>query len=266
MVKIKVPDIPLKPEEKIPRLIHYCWFGGKPLPALAKRCIKSWKRHLPDYEIILWNEKNFDMHAHHYTNEAFVEKKWAFITDYVRLYALYHYGGIYMDTDVEIIKPIDIFLKHSAFSSFESPFHIPTGLMASAKQNIWIKTLLDDYKNKHFINEGNKPLITNTVVITAISQKEFGLQIDNSYQVLKGDVHIYPSDYFCPMNWALEKIEITKNTYAIHHFSGSWIEGKEKIKYIKFRKKAGNILEKMLGSNSYNIIAKHTWRKFLNLK
>jgi len=171
---------------------------------------KSWKKYLPDYKIILWNEKTFDVNAHHYTKEAYNAKKWAFITDYVRLYVLYHFGGIYMDTDVEIIKPIDPFLKHSAFSSFESPVQVPTGLMASSKQNIWIKTLLDYYENAHFLDaDGNPVLVPNTVVITDISQKLFGLKLNNSYQVLEGDVHIYPSEYFCPMNWELSKIETT---------------------------------------------------------
>lgn len=264
MIKKQVPKILLKPGEKIPRIIHYCWFGGKPLPALAKRCIKSWQRHLSDYQIFLWNENSFDITAQPYTKEAYQLKKWAFITDYVRLYVLYHYGGIYMDTDVEIIKPIDIFLKHSAFSSFESPERIPTGLMAAAKCNLWIKTLLEYYENKHFIDD--EELVPNTIIITDISKNEFGLQINNAHQILKGGVHIYPSDYFCSTNWQLGRAEITKNSYAIHHFAGSWIEGKEKEKYIRFRKRAGKVLEKVVGANAYNMIAKYSWRKYLKLR
>ena len=131
MIKIQIPETPLNPNEQIPRIIHYCWFGGKPLPSLAKKCLKSWKKYLPDYKVICWDENSFDVYAHPFTKEAFESKKWAFITDYVRLYVLNEVGGVYMDSDVEVIKPIDEFLINSAFSSFESPYLIPTGLMAS---------------------------------------------------------------------------------------------------------------------------------------
>ena len=124
----------------IPKTIHYCWFGGNPLPKLAKKCIKSWKKYCPDFEIIEWNEANFDISsAPLYVRQAYEAKKWAFVTDYVRLYALTSYGGIYMDTDVEVIKPLDFFLNHDAFSGFESEKSIPTGIMASKKGNIWVK-------------------------------------------------------------------------------------------------------------------------------
>ena len=135
MIKIQLPTFELKQNEKIPRLIHYCWFGGKPLSPLAKKCIRSWGKFLPDYTLVCWNENSFSFSSHPYTKESYEAKKWAFITDYVRLYVLYNYGGIYMDTDVEIIKPIDKFLIHGAFSSFESPVQIPTGLMASSKNS-----------------------------------------------------------------------------------------------------------------------------------
>lgn len=265
----KITELDIEPNdgEIIPRLIHYCWFGGKPMPSLAKRCIRSWNKNLHGYKLMLWNENSFDIESHPYTNEAFQAKKWAFITDYVRLYALYNYGGIYLDSDVEILKPIDRFLNHSAFSSFESPFHIPTGLMAATKHNYWIKVLLEYYENRHFFDkDGIANLTANTEVITQISKDYFGLRIDNSYQVLKGDVHIYPSDYFCPMNWQLGKIEVKLDTYAIHHFSGSWIEEKEKIKYIKLRKRVGRITEEIIGGKLYNQIANLTWRRFLTLK
>jgi mannosyltransferase OCH1-like enzyme len=263
MIKLNVKEKSLLENEKIPRIIHYCWFGGKPLPSLAKKCIKSWKKYLPDYQIIRWDEDSFDILAHPYTKEAFENKKWAFITDYVRLYVLYEIGGIYMDSDVEIIKPLDKFLQHSAFSSFESPYHIPTGLMASSKNNNWIKVLLQYYDNRSFLDSEKTPnLTTNTVVITEISQEQFNLKIENRYQVLLDDVHIYPSEYFCPMNWSIKKIEPTENSYALHHFAGSWIEGKEKEKYIKFRKKLGVYFINIIGNSFYNKIADKTWRKF----
>lgn len=267
MIKIELPKIALKEDERIPRIIHYCWFGGKPLPKDVKKYIKTWKKYLPDYKIICWNEDSFDVFAHPYTKEAYESKKWAFITDYVRLYVLYHFGGIYMDSDVEVTKNLNVFLKHAAFSSFESPHLIPTGLMASERNSFWIKTLLEYYENKHFVDEFGKPeLIANTIIITDISKAQFGLEINNKYQVLSSDVHIYPNDFFCPMDWALQKIVTTDNTYAIHHFAGSWIEGKEKNKYIKHRKRAGVLLGKIIGGKLYRVIAENTWRKYLDLK
>jgi mannosyltransferase OCH1-like enzyme len=267
MIKIELPQTKIRHNEKIPRIIHFCWFGGKALPSLAKKCLNSWAKYLPDYKVIRWDENSFDVDAHPFTREAFESKKWAFITDYVRLYVLHEIGGVYMDSDVEIIKPIDEFLVHSAFSSFESPFLIPTGLMASSKQNNWIKVLLQYYDNKHFIDKDGYPeLIANTNIITKISQEKFNLQISNAHQVLDGNVHIYPSDYFCPMNWETQKIEPTNNSYALHHFAGSWIVGKEKEKYIKFRKKLGESLHTIIGRSFYETIANESWRKYLKLK
>ena len=132
----------------IPKKIYYCWFGGKPLPKLAKKCIKSWKKFLPDYEIIECNENNFDLNCCDYVREAYDNKKYAFVTDYVRLYMLYKEGGIYMDTDVEVLKNLDCFLNEKAFSGFENEKYVPTGLMASEKGNEIIGELLNYYDNK----------------------------------------------------------------------------------------------------------------------
>ena len=118
----------------IPKIIHYCWFGGKPLSPMARRCIDSWKKYCPDYQIKRWDETNFDLNSCTYIREAYEAKKWAFITDYVRLCVMYNYGGIYMDTDVEVLKNLDCFLSEKAFSGFESVDRIPTGIMASEKE------------------------------------------------------------------------------------------------------------------------------------
>ena len=127
----------------IPKKIHYCWFGGNPKPKLAEKCIKSWKKYCPDYELVEWNETTFDIDsAPLFVRQAFESKKWAFITDYVRLWAMYNYGGIYMDTDVEVVKPLDRFLSEKAFSGFESSNYVPTGIMASEKDNPVIGELL----------------------------------------------------------------------------------------------------------------------------
>ncbi|WP_026485635.1 glycosyltransferase family 32 protein [Caldanaerobius polysaccharolyticus] len=216
-------------QNKIPKIIHYCWFGKNKMPKLNQRCIESWKKVLPDYELKLWNEDNFDININQFVKEAYEMKKWAFVTDYVRLYVLYNYGGIYMDTDVEVLKRLDPFLTHSAFSGFENQYYISTGIMGSEKGNKWISYLLDYYNDKRFILENGLNTIPNTKIITELSKK-YGLKTNNKYQVLKGDVHIYPSEYFCPVMFNSFKKNITRNTYTLHHFSGSWLDSRSKMK------------------------------------
>lgn len=209
----------------IPRIIHYCWFGKGEMPKKMVECICSWKEKCPDYKIVEWNEENFDVCSNLYVQQAYKLKKYAFVTDYVRLYVLYHYGGIYMDTDVEVLKPLDRFLVHHAFSGFEDSGLVPTGIMGSEKRNEWIKTLLDEYNSLSFVNEkGDMDFTTNVYRITNISVKKYGLKKKSSYQELKnGTVVFYPYDFFCPKSWKTGEMNITNNTYSIHHFSGSWM-------------------------------------------
>ncbi len=210
----------------IPKIIHYCWFGGNPLPKDAKQCIKSWKKHCKGYKIIQWNEKNFDISsAPLYVRQAYEAKKWAFITDYVRLYAMTKFGGIYMDTDVEVVRSLDEFLKHSAFSGFENDTQIPTGIMASEKDFPLFKELLSYYDNASFINEdGSLNLTTNVVIITDMCNK-YGFVPNGKYQEVAGFA-LYPKDYFCPITDMWE-LEMTSNTATIHWFSGSWVDSKK---------------------------------------
>lgn len=233
---------------KIPKKIHYCWFGRGQKSELMLKCIDSWNKFLPDYEIIEWNEDNFDINLNKYAMEAYKNKKYAFVTDYVRLYVLYNYGGVYMDTDVEIIKNIDDFLKHKAFSGFENNKYIPTGIMASEKGNKWIKDLLDEYDNLSFIKkDGTMDLTTNVIRITNKTKEKYNLIPNDTFQDL-GEVVFYPHDYFCPKDWETGKIFLTENTYTIHHFNGSWHTKKEKKQinkkkyYIeKFGEKIGSL-------------------------
>lgn len=212
----------------IPKKIHYCWFGRGELPELAKKCIQSWKTYLPEYEIKEWNEDNFDLACCDYVKEAYEEKRWAFITDYVRLYALTTEGGVYMDTDLEVIAPLDEFLEHHAFSGFEDGVQIPTGIMASEKDFPLFQELLDYYKDKHFrLENGEVDVTTNVTTITNIC-KEHGLVQNNTKQDVDGFV-LYPKDVFCPKNYNTGVIELTENTRTIHHFSGSWQKKDEKI-------------------------------------
>ncbi len=207
----------------IPKIIHYCWFGGNSLNDLAKKCIESWKKHCPDYKIIEWNESNFDINSNTYVKEAYGAKKWAFVTDYVRLYALCNFGGIYMDTDVELLKKPDSFLKHAAFSGFESNKEITTGIMASEKNGEWVKYLLSYYDNKHFLLPDGKPdLTTNVTAITNMTCWKYKIQPNNTFQQIDGVLALYPKDYFCPKNYETGEIVLTENTVCIHHFNASW--------------------------------------------
>jgi len=211
----------------IPKTIHYIWFGGKPLPEDAQRCIDSWKKFCPDYEIKRWDESNFDLSCCKYVQEAYQAKKWAFVSDYVRLWALVNYGGVYMDTDVEVLKNLDPFLSHHAFSGFESPDAIPTGIMACEKGFPLFKQLLDDYADRHFLRpDGSMDLTTNVVTITRLCL-DMGLMLNNSYQEIDGFA-LYPNDWFCPKSHETGRIDLTDNSVTIHHFSGSWVEPVEK--------------------------------------
>jgi hypothetical protein len=248
---------------KIPKIIHYCWFGGKALPPLALKCIESWKKYCPDYEIIEWNESNFDLDYNIYVKEAYKEEKWAFVSDVARLYAVYVHGGIYLDTDVEIIKPIDNFLDSSMFIGFEkdsillelmnnnmnvytenddifskyrnsilaSPKNdtqINTGLGFGAEKKFHIvKKMLELYNNISFKNHnGSCNILPCTVYNTMIMQQEGFIM--NDVQQTINNVTVYPKDYFCPKDYNTRIINITENTHTIHHFEGSWLTAGQK--------------------------------------
>lgn len=232
----------------IPKIIHYCWFGGNELPDLAKKCLESWKKYCPDYEIKRWDESNFDINSNKYVKEAYENKKYAFVSDYVRLYALYNFGGVYMDTDVEVIKNIDCFLENKGFSGFENKNFVPTGLIASEKKLPIIKELLDYYTDRSFKKEdGTLDLTANTQTITK-TFLEKGLILNNQYQVVE-DFAMYPTEYFCPIDWQTKKKNITSNTYVIHWYAGSWLAPKEKIKL-----KIYKIMVNIIGNENTNKI------------
>lgn len=215
----------------IPKVIHYCWFGRGQMPKLALKCIESWKKYCPDYEIKEWNEDNFDLDMYPYVREAYDARKFAFVTDVVRLYALYHEGGIYMDTDVEVIKPLDSLLQYEAVSGFESPTQIPTGLMASRDGHPLFKELLDEYNGIHFHRpDGTLDTTTNVTRISNTCLK-YGLRLDNTLQTVCGFT-LLPKDYLCPKSYKTGELELTANTLCIHHFSGSWVQN-NKAKRVK---------------------------------
>lgn len=219
----------------IPKIIHYCWFGRGSKPELALKCIESWKKYCPDYEIVEWNEDNFDVMSLPFTKEAYESRKFAFVTDYVRLYAMYHHGGIYMDTDVEVRKSLDPFLKYQGFSGFEAPEKVPTGIMAGEKGFPLFAQLMEYYTDRHFLTpDGQMDMTTNVVIITEILTK-LGLTLNGQFQIVDGFA-LFPTDYFCPKDPITRELHMTENTAVIHHFDGSWMTPERKKELEEYRK------------------------------
>ena len=214
----------------IPRRIHYCWYGGKKKPQLVTRCMESWKRFCPDYEIICWDEENTDFRYNEYLWEAYQKKKWAFVTDVVRLMAVYQSGGIYLDTDVELLKPLDPLLMDQAFLAKETQERVATGLGFGAEARHWVTDLLlQDYNKAHFLLENGQ--LDQTACPKRITRvlKEIGLKDGCDIQNIGGCL-IYQPEYFCPKQYDSKVVNLTEHTYSIHHYHGSWIPFELKVK------------------------------------
>lgn len=207
---------------EIPKVIHYCWFGGKPMSALQKKCLKSWQKYAPEYELKLWNEENTDLQNCDYVREAYEAGKYAFVSDYARFKILYEQGGIYLDTDVELVRPLRELQQGGCFMACEEPGIVAPGLIIGAPAgDPLMKELLDGYMDKHFLLEDGMTDLTTVVdYATGILQKH-GLQEQDEAQVLDG-VTIYPPRYFCPRSMTTGKVEITKDTFSVHHYAASW--------------------------------------------
>ncbi len=205
----------------IPKIIHYCWFGRGKKSVLIERCIESWKTQCPDYEIVEWNEDNFDVNMTLYTAQAYEAKKWAFVSDYARLYALYTVGGIYLDTDVEVLKSLDSFLEHNSFTGFETKDSPVTAVMGASKGDVIIKMLLDYYDTAQFVNgDGTFNMLTNTHIITKYFIEQ-GVRLNGKKQVVAG-MDLYPQIVFCPNNFSRIFGKPSAKSYTIHHFDQSW--------------------------------------------
>lgn len=213
---------------KIPKIIHYCWVGGNPKPQSVLYCIESWKKYCPDYQIIEWNENNYDFTKNEYMHQAYEAKKWGFVPDYARLDIVYEHGGIYLDTDVEMVRPFDELLENESFFGFEDTgegtYFVACGLgFGAAKHNHLIRKLRDYYDNVSFLNPDGSLNLTpaprhNTPVFA-----QYGVQMNNQLQNIDGNI-FYPAEYFCPKIFKTGKMTCTNNTYSIHHFSASWMD------------------------------------------
>jgi len=220
----------------IPKIIHYCWFGGNPLPELAIRCIESWKKYFPDYEIKEWNETNFDVNIIPYTAQAYKAQKYAFVSDYARFWILFKYGGLYFDTDVEIVKNMDEIISKGAFMGCENwakPGATPAQLGVAPGLGLGVNPglgligeILDHYKTLSFLDKNGKPNLETIVEITTNLLCKYGLKNVNEIQHVR-EVNIYPKDYFCPIDMITEKLKMTNRTVSIHWYMGSWVEHRQ---------------------------------------
>lgn len=226
------------------KIIHYCWFGKGEKSDLIKKCMKSWKKYCPDYEVIEWNEENFDVESNQFTKEAYEKKKWAFVSDYVRLYALEKFGGIYLDTDVEIKKNLDAFLEYDFFTGKESEDLIVTSLMGAKKGEEIISEFLKYYQKRKFIIDGKMDKTPNTKILSKILKDKYKLKITNEKIIISEKKIIFNESYFCSKS--NEEIN-----YAIHHFEGSWISKSELKNNLLLYQNQYNILSEIL-ETGYN--------------
>jgi mannosyltransferase OCH1-like enzyme len=228
------------------KVIHYCWFGKKPLPPIAVKCIASWKKFLPDYEIKEWNEDNFDVNIVPYTGQAYHAKKYAFVSDYARYWILYHYGGLYFDTDVEIIAPLDDIIQRGNFmgrENDESMFvnnenETDPSLVLGANPGLALyKDMLDMYANISFVNEDGS--LNNKTIVRYTSEyimAKGGVSLKDEIQCVD-DIYIYPREYFAPVHYEFAKDKFTENTRSIHHYAASWLDRGLKNKILSLLKK-----------------------------
>ncbi len=229
----------------IPKKIHYCWFGRGEKPKLARKCIASWKKYCPDYEIIEWNEDNFDLNMNAYTKMCYEQKKYAFLTDYIRLWVVNNQGGIYFDTDVEVVRCFDDLLSNSAFFGFENKENINTGVGFGAEVgNEILQKMLEEYDVFLDGNHGTQGCpILNTQAL-----KKMGLQLNGKKQQIQNAI-VYPSDYFNPYDDEIGRLTKTENTYSIHWFAKTWLDKKTVLK-----SKITKIFHRFFGRNCFTWI------------
>lgn len=253
----------------IPKKIHYCWFGNGEKSELVKKCIASWEKFCPDCEIIEWNESNYDVTKNAYMHQAYTAKRWGFVSDYARLDVIYQHGGIYLDTDVELVRSIDDLLRHDGFIGFEVPaetggtkYTVNTGqgFGAVAGSQV-VKKMLEEYETLSFVKLDGLQNLTPCPTYNTHALETLGLRLDNTIQTIDGFV-VYSTEYFCPTNWKTKECIVTDNTYSIHHFMASWLSRKEKRKR-KWLRRMDNLvhfpnilLKTVLGADRYDAFKK----------
>lgn len=236
----------------IPKIIHYCWFGTNTPPPIIDKCIKSWHKVLPDYKIIRWDESNYDVNKNKFISTAYKVKKFAFVSDYARFDILSEYGGIYLDTDVELIKTLNPFLLHKTFTGFEKYDLVNPGVIIGAEKG----SPLVEYMKSYYENRIFDPSRIETVVsIMTNYLYTKGLKLNNSMQIVDG-TNIYPTEYFAPLGFQTGKLHKTENTVSIHHYASSWLTKSDKFKLFLSRN-----LTNFMGAKLFNQIKK-TFKNF----
>ncbi len=239
----------------IPKKIHYCWFGKGEKTDSIKRCIDSWRKYCSDYEIIEWNEENFDINQNVYCKQAYKMKKYAFVSDVVRAKVLYQYGGIYMDTDVEVLKPLDDLLIEQCVLGFEEGNYIATSFMAVEEKHELFQEFCEYYDNSTFINvNGELNMTTNVEKMTEMLLKR-GLIRKNKKQKLNAGICVYPKEYFSPYDYINCIYEYTENSFCVHHFYVSWMS-----MYTRAKKKMKSCIVKIIGKKNMVKLRKR-WTK-----
>lgn len=209
----------------IPKIIHYCWLGEDDFPELIKRCIASWKEHLPEYQFMLWDKQRFDIQQNLWVQQAYQKKKYAFAADYIRFYALFHHGGIYLDADVQVLKSFNNLLTNKSFIGLETSGDYEAAIIGAEKECEWINLMLDYYKGRSFVNSDDE---LDTLPLPSIMTKVFAINYGRVKGLtpppnLRTELKVYNSEYFSPKNIHTKKINATTNTYCIHHFDGQWV-------------------------------------------
>lgn len=206
----------------IPKIIHYVWVGRNPKSKLIQECIATWKKKLPNYQIIEWNEDNFDIHENSYIEQAYTAKKWAFVSDYIRAKAIYTQGGIYLDTDVRVLDRLDPLLNDKAFIGFENNEYLSAAIFGAEKDHPLMKDILDYYDQKNFTFDSNNQLAgVNSLSVTEIVTKNYGLKLGNFDQNLSQGLHVYNDGVLC---------NPSGSSKTIHLFTGTWINGRHSLK------------------------------------
>ena len=214
----------------IPKIIHYCWFGRGEKPELAKKCIASWKKFCPDFEIREWNEDNCDYLAMPFMAEAYAAKKYAFVSDVMRLIVLEQYGGVYFDTDVEVVRDISPLLNDEGFIGFENNRFVNSGqVMAAVPHQPIVQAMIDEYKKLHYMQPDSSVMPVGCPRLNSDVLERFGLVRNGREQIVAG-IHVYPDDYFNPMDSTTGKLTKTENTYSIHWYSMSWLPKRTQMK------------------------------------
>ena len=233
----------------IPKIIHYCWFGGKELPDSVKKYIKTWREKCPDYQIVEWNESNSSFSDCLYAVEAYEAKQWAFVSDYVRFCAVYEMGGIYLDTDIEVLRNFDDLLNNGAVFGFGNDNSLTVPIFAAEKGHVSLKEIIDFYKTRKFVmQDGSFDTVAIEKSVEHVLSSNYGLKLNGERQLLQKEICILPKEYFFARDYMTGKITSYPELYIIHYGDGTWLDDDSR-EILKYQHKYAKIFGDKLGVN-----------------